>query len=69
MHFYSTVLSLLRKSIKEGITITRNLSLLHTESRLELVQREHNEIVMAIKESNSQAAREAMKKHLVSARN
>jgi DNA-binding FadR family transcriptional regulator len=68
-HFYSTVLSLLRKSIKEGITITRNLSLLHPESRLELVQKEHNEIVMAIKESNPQAARDAMKRHLVSARN
>jgi len=68
-HFYSTVLSLLRKSIKEGINITRNLSLLHPESRLQLVQKEHNEIVMAIKEGNPSAAREAMKNHLNSARN
>jgi|TARA_R110000764_G_scaffold22916_3_gene56556 DNA-binding FadR family transcriptional regulator len=68
-HFYSTVLELLRKSIKEGINITRNLSLLHPESRLQLVQKEHNEIVIAIREGNSVAAREAMKKHLNSARN
>ncbi|WP_369921225.1 FadR/GntR family transcriptional regulator [Marinomonas polaris] len=68
-HFYSTVLELLRKSIKEGINITRNLSLLHPESRLQLVQKEHNEIVEAIRDGNPTAAREAMKKHLNSARN
>ncbi|MGR0278065.1 FadR/GntR family transcriptional regulator [Marinomonas dokdonensis] len=68
-HFYSTVLSLLRKSIKEGINITRNLSLLHPESRLQLVQKEHFLIVQAIKDGDAEGARDAMKKHLISARN
>ncbi|GAB3480192.1 FadR/GntR family transcriptional regulator [Marinomonas epiphytica] len=68
-HFYSTVLSLLRASIKEGINITRNLSLLHPESRLQLVQSEHLEIVEAIKDGDSERARHAMKSHLISARN
>ncbi|MEH6454446.1 MAG: FadR/GntR family transcriptional regulator, partial [Psychromonas sp.] len=56
-HFYSTVLKSLEKSIKEGINITRNLSLRHPVSRLELVQEEHQAIITAIQEGNSDAAR------------
>ncbi|MCZ2720134.1 FadR/GntR family transcriptional regulator [Marinomonas sp. 15G1-11] len=67
-HFYRNVLELLEKSIKGGINITRNLSLLHPESRLQLVQEEHQIIVLAITEGDSAAARSAMKNHLNNAR-
>ncbi|WP_191603551.1 FCD domain-containing protein [Marinomonas algicola] len=48
--------------------MTRGLSLLHSESRLQLVQEEHLLIVIAIKEGDSAAARTAMKNHLNNAR-
>jgi DNA-binding FadR family transcriptional regulator len=67
-HFYNTVLELLEDSIRGGINITRNLSLLKPASRLQLVQQEHHAIVTAIKEGDSAAARAAMKNHLDSAR-
>lgn len=67
-YFYSTVLKSLEKSVKEGINITRNLSLRHPPSRLELVQQEHLAIVVAIKEGDAVAARDAMKSHLNNAR-
>ncbi|MEL0628777.1 FadR/GntR family transcriptional regulator [Psychromonas aquatilis] len=67
-YFYSTVLKSLEKSVKEGINITRNLSLRHSPSRLELVQKEHFAIVTAIQNGDSTAAREAMKSHLNNAR-
>ena len=67
-YFYSTVLKSLEKSVKEGINITRNLSLRHSPSRLELVQQEHFAIVVAIKEGDAIAARDAMKSHLNNAR-
>jgi len=53
----------------KGINITRNLSLLHPASRLQLVQKEHYAIVVAIKEGDLAAAKNAMKNHLNSARN
>ncbi|MBB1271319.1 MULTISPECIES: FadR/GntR family transcriptional regulator [Psychromonas] len=67
-YFYSTVLKSLEKSVKEGINITRNLSLRHPPSRLELVQQEHLAIVDAIKAGDAIAARDAMKSHLNNAR-
>jgi len=67
-YFYSTVLKSLEKSVKEGINITRNLSLRHSPSRLELVQQEHLTIVDAIKSGDATAARNAMKSHLNNAR-
>lgn len=68
-HFYSTVLNLLRPSIQEGLNITRNLSLLHSESRLNLVQKEHLEILEAIRTGESDRARSSMKAHLTNAKN
>jgi len=67
--FYSTVLKSLEISIKEGTNITRNLSLLHPISRLQLVQQEHYAIVTAIKEGDAAKAKQAMKSHLTHARN
>ncbi|MDO6469218.1 FadR/GntR family transcriptional regulator [Neptunomonas phycophila] len=68
-HFYSTVLQSLEKSITDGINITRNLSLRHSSERLKLVQAEHHAIIVAIKEGDSEAAREAMRDHINNARN
>lgn len=67
-HFYSTVTRSLEKSVKEGLNITRNLSLMHSVSRLELVQREHEAIVEAIEAADADAAKNAMKTHLDNAR-
>ncbi|PLW76091.1 FadR/GntR family transcriptional regulator [Cohaesibacter celericrescens] len=66
--FFSTVLESLESSIKEGMNITRNLSLRHSDSRLQLVQNEHAAIIAAIENKNPAAARNAMKDHLNKAR-
>jgi len=67
-HFYSTTLQSLEQSIKQGLNITRNLSLLHSASRLQLVQAEHEAIVQCIRAGNEAGARQAMNTHLNNAR-
>lgn len=51
-----------------GMNVTRNLSLTRSRSRLSLVQQEHARIADAIRESNQEAARAAMRAHISNAR-
>ena len=53
----------------QGITVTRNLSLRVGRKRLETVQAEHKLIYDAIRESNPDGARDAMRSHIDNARN
>ena len=54
--------------ILTGINLTRNLSLRKPQERLELVQREHYNILDAIIASDAIAARNAMRDHIENAR-
>ncbi|MCK0165649.1 FadR/GntR family transcriptional regulator [Marinobacter sp. S6332] len=67
-HYYATVLKSLHESIKEGMNITRGLSLLAPEKRLRIVQDEHLAIVNAIAEKDEHKAGESMRQHLENAR-
>ena len=52
-----------------GMNLARNLSLMRTHARLQLVQEEHREIMRAIEMRDSDAARRKMKLHIENARN
>ena len=67
-HYYATVLKSLNKSIKEGMNLTRGLSLLASEERLKIVQDEHLAVVNAIAEKDQLKAAECMRIHLENAR-
>lgn len=67
-HYYTTVLKSLNKSIKEGMNITRGLSLLASEDRLKIVQDEHLAVVNAIVEKDQVRAADCMRNHLERAR-
>ncbi|NRH28982.1 MULTISPECIES: FadR/GntR family transcriptional regulator [unclassified Pseudomonas] len=67
-HYYATVLKSLNKSIKEGMNLTRGLSLLASEERLKIVQDEHLAVVTAIVEKDQHKAAESMRIHLENAR-
>lgn len=67
-HYYTTVLKSLNKSIKEGMNITRGLSLLAPESRLKIVQDEHLAVINAIIEKDQVKAAASMRRHLENAR-
>jgi len=67
--YYSTVMRSLRENIKEGMNITRTLSLQSTDlNRMTLVQDEHKTILKYIINGDAENAELAMKKHLNSAR-
>ncbi|WP_417546692.1 FadR/GntR family transcriptional regulator [Marinobacter sp.] len=67
--YYSTVMKSLRENIKEGMNITRTLSLQSSDTnRMALVQEEHNTILRHIIDGDAVNAELAMKKHLNSAR-
>lgn len=51
-----------------GITLTRRMSLRASKERVLLVQREHQEIVEAIRNEDAEAARKAMRRHIDNAR-
>ncbi|MBN8413115.1 FadR family transcriptional regulator [Halomonas denitrificans] len=67
-HYYTTVLKSLNESIKEGMNLTRGLSLMASQARLRLVQDEHLAIVDAIAAKDGEAAEAAMRAHIDNAR-
>ena len=68
-HYYSTLLRSLQSNIREGMNITRTLSLQRSEQRLQRVHQEHEAILNALIEGDPGRAEEAMRTHLVNARN
>jgi GntR family transcriptional regulator, transcriptional repressor for pyruvate dehydrogenase complex len=67
-HYHVAVQTSLQPHIAFGMTLTRNLSLLHTRERLRLVQDEHVAILRAIEARDAGAARLAMETHIENAR-
>ncbi|WP_136065764.1 FadR/GntR family transcriptional regulator [Modicisalibacter radicis] len=67
-HYYITVLKSLNESIKEGMNLTRRLSLMASRERLKLVQDEHLAIVEAIADKDAERAEAAMRSHIGNAR-
>lgn len=67
-HYYATVLQSLKENIKEGMNLTRNLSLRASGTRLKLVQDEHLAIVEAIANKDGEGAERSMRNHLENAR-
>ncbi|SFG53266.1 DNA-binding transcriptional regulator, FadR family [Neptunomonas qingdaonensis] len=66
--YYTTVMKSLRENIKEGMNITRTLSLRSSNNRMDLVQDEHDTILKYIIDGDAQKAEAAMKAHLNNAR-
>ncbi|ART83879.1 GntR family transcriptional regulator [Oceanisphaera profunda] len=67
--YYSTVMKSLRENIKEGMNITRTLSLRSADhNRITLVQDEHDAIVKHIVDGDAKNAELAMRAHLNNAR-
>ncbi len=58
----------LRATIATGMAVSRNLSLLRTQTRLQVVQDEHTAIAAAIEARNEAAAHAAMALHITNAR-
>ena len=67
-YFYNTISSMTPQTLV-GMNLARNLSLMRTHARLQLVQEEHREIMRAIEMRDSDAARRKMKLHIENARN
>jgi GntR family transcriptional regulator, transcriptional repressor for pyruvate dehydrogenase complex len=65
--FFITVLSFMEEQIVVSMNLSRNLSLAKTVERQRLVQREHREVLDAIKARNPARAGQAMKAHLENA--
>lgn len=66
--FVSTM-EMLSKQMLAGMTIALNLSLQLSRARLELIHAEHLAIIRAIEAQNPVAARDAMRIHILNARN
>lgn len=67
-HYFAAARNSMKSNILTGINLTRNLSLIKPQERLEMVQQEHRVIVKAIEEQDAEAAREAMRNHIENAR-
>jgi DNA-binding FadR family transcriptional regulator len=67
-HYFTTVWTSLRDSIRTGMNLTRNLSLSKSPERLRLVQTEHSRIMEAITAQDPEAAQAAMRPHIENAR-
>ncbi|GAB5094796.1 FadR/GntR family transcriptional regulator [Caballeronia sp. HLA56] len=67
--FFITVLSFIEEQIVFSMNLSRNLSLVKTVERQRLVQREHLDVLDAIRARDSSRAGEAMKSHLENALN
>jgi GntR family transcriptional regulator, transcriptional repressor for pyruvate dehydrogenase complex len=65
--FFITVLSFMEEQIVVSMNLSRNLSLAKTVERQRLVQREHRQVLDAIKARNPARAGQAMKAHLENA--
>ena len=66
---YIQTLEALAIHVVNGMKITRTLSLTRSKKRLALVQDEHRRVVEAIRESDIEHAREAMRAHISNAKN
>ena len=66
--FFVETLAHLARQVAFGMNLSRNLSLLKPADRLARVQAEHRAIVAAIRAGDTEAAREAMRVHVASAR-
>ena len=66
--YYISIQESLASHIVMGMNITRQLSLMRTPERLRSVQMEHDAIFEAIRSRNSDAARIAMERHILNAR-
>jgi GntR family transcriptional repressor for pyruvate dehydrogenase complex len=67
-HYHVSVQTSLQAHIGAGMNLSRNLSMLRTESRLRLVQEEHVAILEAIEARDNLRARAAMEIHINNAR-
>src|SRR5262245_58940364 len=67
-HYHVSVQTSLQAHIGAGMNLSRNLSMLRTESRLRLVQEEHIAILEAVEARDSLRARAAMEIHVNNAR-
>lgn len=67
-HYHISVQTSLQAHIGAGMNLTRNLSMLHAEARLQLVQEEHIAVLEAIEARDSLRARAAMEIHIGNAR-
>jgi DNA-binding FadR family transcriptional regulator len=67
-HYFASARNSMKSNILTGINLTRNLSLIKPQERLELVQQEHRILVQAIEEQDADAARAAMRTHIDNAR-
>jgi GntR family transcriptional repressor for pyruvate dehydrogenase complex len=66
--FFVSVMASLNGHVALAISIARSLSLMRPASRIKAVQAEHRAIVEAIRAGDSDRARNAMRRHLDSAR-
>lgn len=66
---FVTTMDSLSEYMIAGMNVTRNLSLQINRARLELVQSEHVAILKAIEAQEPATAREAMRAHILNARN
>ncbi|SAL10234.1 GntR family transcriptional regulator [Caballeronia arvi] len=65
--FFISVLSFIEEQIEFGMNLSRNLSFVKTLERQRVVQREHREVLDAIRARDSARAGKAMKSHLENA--
>jgi GntR family transcriptional regulator, transcriptional repressor for pyruvate dehydrogenase complex len=65
--FFITVLSFMEEQVVISMNLSRNLSLAKTMERQRLVQREHKDVLDAIRERNPARASQAMRAHLENA--
>lgn len=66
--FFEVTLSSLEEAISSAIAVNRNLSLLDPQTRLALVQREHENVFEAIDAGDAEGAATAMRRHIENAR-
>ncbi|WP_277185882.1 FadR/GntR family transcriptional regulator [Caballeronia sp. BR00000012568055] len=65
--FFITVLSFMEEQVVISMNLSRNLSLAKTIERQRLVQREHKDVLDAIRDRDSARASQAMRAHLENA--
>ncbi len=66
--YFAAARSSMQSNILTGMNLTRNLSLTKPQTRMKLVQSEHYDIFDAIEAADQEAARQAMRNHVESAR-
>lgn len=67
-HYFTSARNSMKTNILTGINLTRNLSMIKPQERLQMVQQEHYLIVKAIEDQDAVAARNAMRSHIDNAR-